>query len=154
MAHRPPKHLRERGKALWKRLDVEANTPEGVLAEEACRVADKIDDLYTLLDGRAEEAILREATYKLEDYFPDHEGNVHLEVKLTGLQNEMRQQQALLRQLILSAVGTKRYIEKGIESEEPEEPEAAVKAGKPPKGAVNGSVVSEFGARRQQREAS
>lgn len=158
MASRPPKGLRTRGKDLWKRLDVEANTPEGILAEETCRIADRIDQIFDLMDGGDDDAVIREMTYRLDDYFPGAEGNAHLEVKLTGLQNEMRQQQALLRQMMLAVVGMKKFLNKDdLEDDGPhakaQEADGAEASGMGRPRAQDKSTLSEFSQRRQRRLA-
>lgn len=153
MASEIPSSLRERGRALWEKMGLEINTPEGVLGEEACRVADRIDQLFQMMDGGDDEAIIREVSFKMEDYFPQEGGDVHLYLKLTNLQNEMRQQQALLRQLALAAVGLKRYLSPEAAAEEAslEADSDPAKAGRPKDSDT--STLSEFTQRRRKRSA-
>lgn len=156
MASETPRRLRERGQALWKKLDLEINTPEGVLGEEACRIADRIDQIFDLMDGGDDEAIIREITVKIKDYFPaaTEDGDVHIHVRLTDLQGELRQQQALLRQLTLAAVGLKKFVSPDADAgKAAAEPDAdPAKPGRP--SAENATTLSEFSQRRQQRDAS
>lgn len=50
---RPPAGLRKSGRALWSAVldDFELTEHETVVLREACRTADSLDDLQTLLDA-------------------------------------------------------------------------------------------------------
>ncbi|MFW6776262.1 hypothetical protein ACOACO_18420 [Nocardioides sp. CPCC 205120] len=52
-APRPPRGLRASGRELWKAVvtDFELTEHESTVLREACRTADSIDDLQTLLDN-------------------------------------------------------------------------------------------------------
>lgn len=144
MASKPPIGLKERGRALWEKLDVKANTPAGVLGEEACRVADRIDHVWGLLEGGGEDAMIRQIHYKLDDIFnDDDQRDIYVTIKMTGLQAELRAQQALLRQLMVSVMALK-------------EPDSAVGKGDPAVIGKGGTqkvrtAVDEFTAKRNQR---
>ena len=47
-----PDGLGPRGSALWESLARSPETPDGVLALEACRAADRLDELDSIIHGK------------------------------------------------------------------------------------------------------
>lgn len=89
----PPVVLGERGYALWRQIaaDLPAMRPnERVLAEEACRTADRLDVL---------DRILRDDDVWMRLQPVDDDGSV-VKVVLNGALSEARQQQLALRSLL------------------------------------------------------
>ena len=119
-----PKGLGTRGTALWKSLAQAEDTPAGVLALEACRTADLLDDLHEIADGKG---VLELLHFRLVT----DDGSV-AEVKFDNVVGEIRQQQNNLRQMLLS-LGLK--------------PGVAAEPAKP-----KGSPLDELRAKREARE--
>lgn len=151
---RTPRGLKERGKALWKHYDFEPGTPEGILALEACRSADLLDDMFS---ERAIEGLLDRVRVKVEDivWEVDEDGEdakrVIVEVKVDSLLAETRQQQGALRQMLLNL---------GLVTVQPKADDggATGKAGQggppnPPASEKTKSVVDEFTKKRRERGA-
>lgn len=85
--------LRERGQRLWDAHHEQIDGQRGlVLLEEACRIADRLDQLDRLLRGDAELWI---------HLTLDRSGEVY-EIRVDSALTEARQQAAVLRQLIAS----------------------------------------------------
>lgn len=117
--------LGPRGAALWVSLGRVEGSPDGELALEACRSADRLDELNDVIQGRGVLELLR---FRLRD----HEGRV-AEVKFDAALAEARQQQNGLRQMLVTlGVGAV----------------AAAPASAP------ASPVDEFTARRRERKAT
>lgn len=89
-----PDGLSIRGTALWDVLAQDPSTPAGVLALEACRTADRLDELDRIIAGKGVLDLLR---FRL----CDDEGTV-AEVKFDNVMAEVRQQQNALRQMLVS----------------------------------------------------
>jgi hypothetical protein len=83
----------ERGRLLWAELTAQGPLEGGarVLAEEACRTADRLDKLDRLLTGSAEDWI------DLRD-LRGHEGVV--EIVINNALSEARQQALALKQIL------------------------------------------------------
>lgn len=125
-----PDGLGPRGSALWESLARSPETPDGVLALEACRAADRLDELDSIIHGKG---VLHLMQFRLKDLFsPDDERRVSVEVKFDSVLSEARQQQGVLRQMLVSL---------GLQSAPASE------------SAAPASTVDEFTKRRQERKA-
>lgn len=94
-----PKGLSKRGTALWTTLDglFDLTGPQGILAHEACRLADRLEKLDLLLSGNIKEwARIKEARFEGDDTV----------LIINSAASEARQQQLALKQL-LAAIGVK-----------------------------------------------
>ena len=109
----PVAGLGDRGRAFWERFKFDADSPEGVLALEGARVVDSVDRL--------------------------HEWEDHEDADQARLRKEIRESQALLRQMIATIVALT------------DDTSTADPAAGRPKPAVK-SAVDEFTARRRARE--
>ena len=123
-----PDGLADRGLALWKSLGCEEGTPEGVLALEACRTADRLDELDRVIAGKGVLSLMRFRRVVDGD-------EPVVVVKFDSALGEARQQQNALRQMLIT-LGVGVPVAKG-------EPQVAAKA----------SAVDEFTKRRQERKA-
>ncbi|HWJ09058.1 MAG TPA: hypothetical protein VNS46_06745 [Nocardioides sp.] len=95
-----PAGLRSRGRALWSSLGVEVGTLHGELALEACRMADRLDELDRIVAGKG---VLQLMKFRLDPDWWDGDGNQHVHVKV-GFQSvlaEARQQQATFKALLV-----------------------------------------------------
>jgi len=115
--------------ALWESLGCEEGTPEGVLALEACRAADRLDELDRVIAGKGVLNLMR-----FRGVVDGDEPVVV--VKFDGVLGEARQQQNALRQMLIT-LGVGAPVAKGEAT--PVSPKA--------------SAVDEFTKRRQERKA-
>lgn len=115
-----PDGLQERGAALWKALGHELDTPAGALAIEACRTADRLDELASVIEGKG---VLNLMSFRLNLDLEDEVGDrhVHIKVEFSNVLAEARQQGLTLKQL-LTTLG----IEKKAGGTEGANPLAAV----------------------------
>ena len=120
--------LADRGLALWKSLGCKEDTPEGALALEACRTADRLDELDRVIAGKGVLSLMRFRRVVDGD-------EPVVVVKFDSALGEARQQQNALRQMLIT-LGVGVPVAKG-------EPQVAAKA----------SAVDEFTKRRQERKA-
>lgn len=121
--------LADRGLALWKSLGCKEDTPEGALALEACRTADRLDELDRVIAGKGVLSLMRFRRVVNGD-------EPVVVVKFDSALGEARQQQNALRQMLIT-LGVGVPVAKG------EDPQVAAKA----------SAVDEFTKRRQERKA-
>lgn len=145
---RAPRGLGDRGKALWRRLNVERDTPEGNLAMEACRIADRLDSLHIASET---DNVLEIAKPRVADYTMNPDDGVltvEIEIKVDGLMSEIRQQQIVLHQLVMSL--TKLAAERKKAENPDAEPGVTPGSGPGPK---SKTAVDEFTQRRKQRGA-
>lgn len=100
-----PEGLQERGVALWSALGQDVATPSGQLALEACRAADRLEDLDRVVRG---EGVLELLTFRLQHVFNDEDGdrNVSVKVEFSNVLAEARQQQSNFKAL-LAELGVK-----------------------------------------------
>ena len=131
-----PKGLGERGAALWKSLDVKAGTAAGALALEACRAADRLDELDRVIQGKGVLDLMR-FRLEVDDVIEDPRATV--KVSFDSVLGEARQQQGNLRQMLVSLAAMK-------------DPSAAAPA--KPEPAAPASAVDEFTSRRRRRESA
>lgn len=121
--------LGARGASLWESLARTAGTPDGELALEACRTADRLEHLDRIILGKG---VLDLLTFRLDlDTEGDDGRNVNVRVGFSDVMAEARQQQNNLRQMLVTL---------------------GLKAGAP--AAQKGSVLDEFTARRQGRDGA
>jgi hypothetical protein len=102
-----PDGLAERGSALWLALGREQGTPLGEVALEACRTADRLDELDRVIAGRG---VLNLMQFRLDlDLLEGDERTVEVTVKISGVLGEVRQQAAafagLLDRLVPKSMG-------------------------------------------------
>ena len=96
-----PDGLGKRGSALWKSLGFAADTPNGVLALEAARLADRLDELDSVIHGKG---VLELMKFRVLDAHMDgaDERRLHVEVSFGNVLGEARQQQNVLRQMLVT----------------------------------------------------
>lgn len=146
MASPTPRGLGRRGKALWKHYGFDAGTPEGVLALEAARAADTLDNLF-----QEEEGLLQTVSVRLSDYVDwEDERQINVTVQVDKLLSEIRAQQNNLRQILLN-LGLVAFPAKGAPGETTSAP-AEAPAGHPTK--ESRSSVDEFTQRRRARRGA
>lgn len=130
-----PDGLKKAGAALWKTLGQDENTPSGRIALEACRTADRLEELDSIIQGKGVLELMRFRRM-------DHNGNgspedpIVIEVKFDNVLGEARQQQNGLRQLLT----TLSAMSRDGEQSKPARQKAA-------------STVDEFTKRRRSRGA-
>ncbi|BBH17490.1 hypothetical protein Back2_17770 [Nocardioides baekrokdamisoli] len=94
-----PEGLHRRGAALWKSLDLEAGTHLGEIGLEACRAADRLQELDRIIAGKG---VLNLLTFRLHPDWWDHNGDQHVSVTV-GFQSvlqEARMQQIAFKELL------------------------------------------------------
>src|SRR5690348_7773557 len=97
-----PAGLGERGAALWSALGFELESASGQLALEACRAADRLEDLDAVVRGKGVVNLL---TFRLQDFFDDEgsgDRTVNVKVEFSNVLAEARQQQQNLKALLES----------------------------------------------------
>lgn len=102
MARKPPENpSRGRGQKLWDEI-TEANPgldpAQKVILEEACRTADRLDQLDDIIAGKGVLALLR--FRRMDEQDTDDER--HIVLTVDGVLSEARQQQNVLKQLLVS----------------------------------------------------
>ena len=129
-----PDGLGSRGKALWESLGFEQNTANGALALEAARLADRLDELDSVIHGKG---VLELMKFRVLDAHldGDDERRLHVEVSFGNVLAEARQQQNVLRQMLVTLAAAS----------------DSATAAKPPAPKV--SVTDEFTKRRRSRGA-
>ena len=90
------------GAALWASLGCEVGTAEGRMALEACRAADRLDELDSIIHGEGVVELMR---FRVPNVFEVGDESVTVEVKFDAVLAEARQQQNNLRQLLVSLTG-------------------------------------------------
>ena len=93
-----PDGLGKRGSALWKSLGFDVDTPNGVMALEAARLADRLDELDSIIHGKG---VLELMQFRVP-HAMDDQGTVTVEVSFNNVLGEARQQQNVLRQLLVT----------------------------------------------------
>lgn len=131
-----PAGLNRSGSALWKSLGhTSTTTAAGRVALEACRTADRLDELDSIIQGKGVLQLMR-----FRQMLGSGDGSdghpVNIEVKFDNVLGEARQQQNGLRQLLISLAN----MDKG---EKPAKPSTTAAA----------STVDEFTTRRRARGA-
>lgn len=129
-----PDGLNKRGTALWKSFGFDRDTPNGVLALEAARTADRLDELDSVIQGKGVLELMR---FRIP-HAMDDQGTVTVEVKFDSVLGESRQQQSVLRQMIVTLTAAAE-----VAKSEKAKPEPKKKA----------STVDEFTKRRRSRGA-
>lgn len=93
-----PDGLHARGAALWEALAVEPDTSRGAVALEACRIADRLEELDRIIAGKG---VLNLLAFRVKDVFSDLESrHVSVEVKFQSVLSEARQQAVALTALL------------------------------------------------------
>lgn len=127
-----PDGLKAAGSALWQALGQDVHTAAGRVALEACRSADRLDELDSVIQGRGVLELMQfRRVDKIGDGSP--ENPVVIEVKFDNVLGEARQQQNGIRQLLTTL--------DGMAGAKPSAPAAAPPA----------SAVDEFTKRRRER---
>jgi hypothetical protein len=92
-----------RGERLWSEVTTAHPTLDAtrlVILEEACRCADRLDELDSIIQGRGVLHLMR---FRMRDLFSDEEErNVSVEVRFDSALGEARQQQNVFKQLLVS----------------------------------------------------
>lgn len=92
-----PAGLHDRGRQLWADLGQALNTPSGQLALEACRLADRLDELDSVIAGKGVLNLLAFRLHLSEmDGFPD----LNVTVGFQSVLAEARQQQVTFKTLL------------------------------------------------------
>lgn len=103
MAPRAPKGLQSRGRRLWRQVfeQGDLDPAQVVILEEACRLADRLDELDSVIQGKG---VLNLMQFRLELGSGDgsEDSPVKVEVKFNNVLGEARQQQNVLKQLLVS----------------------------------------------------
>lgn len=128
-----PEGLGKRGAALWKSLGFETDSPQGVMAMEAARTADRLDELDSIIHGKG---VLELMQFRVP-HAVDDQGTVTVEVKFDNVLGEARQQQNVLRQMLVTLTAAAE----------------STKAAAPTKPSPS-SPVDEFTKRRRGREGA
>jgi hypothetical protein len=91
--------LKDRGAALWKTLGQELDSSAGQVALEACRTADRLDELDSVIAGKGVLDLMR---FRLNpDWWDeDDERHVHVTVGFQSVLAEARQQQTVFKNLL------------------------------------------------------
>ena len=95
----PPKRgaaaLGERGQVLWRALGRDEDSAAGALALEACRIADRLEELNEIIAGRGVLDLLR---FRLSPGWWDDDGqHVQVRVEFSNPMGEARQQALALK---------------------------------------------------------
>ena len=128
--------LGERGKALWESLGHESPaTAEGAMALEAARLVDRLEELDSIIQGKG---VLELMQFRVLDAHmgDEDEKRLHVEVKFNNVLAEARQQQNVLRQMLVTLA-----------------PSADAKTASTQTTARPSSVTDEFTKRRRERGA-
>lgn len=97
-----PVGLATRGKRLWREITEahDLDSVQVVMLEECCRSADRLDELDSIIQGRGVLELMR---FRCKDAFSDEfDRNLSVEVKFDNVLGEARQQQNVLKQLLVS----------------------------------------------------
>lgn len=103
--------LGQRGKALWLELskDHELTGGAGTLALEACRCADRLEELDAVIQGKGVLDLMRFRV--LNNYISEDAQEIHVDVSFSNVLAEVRQQQMALRAM-LTTLGAEKPVEK------------------------------------------
>jgi hypothetical protein len=137
--HPPGLHLR--GKALWDALGQQTGTAGGELALEACRLADRLNELDRIIAGKGVMQLMK---FRLDHIdWDDDEKHITVKVGFQSVLSEARMQQGAFKE-VLKALRV-------ITAAAPGTPAVAAPAATPtPQPAANG--LDEVMMRRLQRE--
>src|SRR5690349_17911889 len=96
-----PEGLHDRGRALWDELGQKAETPAGALALEACRLADRLDELDRVIAGKG---VLNLMSFRLDLDLENEVGgrDINVRVEFSNVLAEARQQANTFRQILVS----------------------------------------------------
>lgn len=130
----PPPGLQPRGRALWTALGQKVDSPAGQLALEACRLADRLEDLDRVITGKG---VLQLLTFRLDHAFDvdSDTREIHVQVEFSKPLAEARQQQLAFTRVLAELGVSKAKVA----------PAAPAKPGPT-------NPLDELSARRQQRE--
>lgn len=93
-----PDGLQERGTALWEALGAELASPRGAIALEACRIADRLDEIDNVIAGKGVLNLLR---FRLTSQFSEgDERTLNVKVEFANVLAEARQQAVSLTALL------------------------------------------------------
>lgn len=98
-----PDGLGDRGTALWSALAQVAGTPSGDLALEACRTADRLDELDAIIAGKGVLPLLMFRTRIDMDELLAGSGDEHrvtVKIEVSNVLAEARQQGQALKNLL------------------------------------------------------
>ena len=129
--------LGERGKALWESLGHESPaTAEGAMALEAARLVDRLEELNSIIQGKGVLELMQFRVLDAHMGDDEDEKRLHVEVKFNNVLAEARQQQNVLRQMLVTLA-----------------PSADAKTASTQTTARPSSVTDEFTKRRRERGA-
>lgn len=96
-----PDGLGVRGATLWDALGQSAGSPAGELALEACRSADRLDELDRIIAGKG---VLNLLSFRLNLDLEDEAGDrqVNVRVEFSHVLAEARQQQTTFKQILVA----------------------------------------------------
>ena len=104
-----PDGLKSRGSALWTALGQTLDTGAGQIALEACRMADRLDEIDSVIQGRG---VLDLMQFRVLSEWTDGDyAEIEVKVEFAGVLTEARQQQATFKQLI-ETLGAHKAVEK------------------------------------------
>lgn len=93
-----PDSLQDRGKALWDALEPDDVGPQAALVLEACRIADRLDELDSIIHGKG---VLNLMKFRLhESWGEDGDRTVLVRVEFQSVLSEARQQALALERLL------------------------------------------------------
>lgn len=103
MAPRAPKGLQTRGRRLWRQVHGETtlDPAQVVILEEACRMADRLDELDSIIQGKG-VLNLMQFRMGLDSGDGSEDSPIKVEVKFNSALAEARQQQNVFKQLLVS----------------------------------------------------
>jgi hypothetical protein len=96
-----PDGLHARGRLLWTALGQSLDTSAGQLALEACRTADRLEELDSVIAGKGVLNLMQFRTRGDGFWDADGDQHVHIEVGFQSVLAEARQQQATFKALLV-----------------------------------------------------
>lgn len=145
-----PAGLRDRGRQLWDGIGQHLDTPAGQLALEACRLADRLDEIDQVIAGKDVLHLMAfRLNYDLGELIDaSEERTISIKVEVSGVLTEARQQQNTFRQVLAALAELK---VKSAKDPKPATPPAD--AGSAPQSATTGLNELEERRRRREQEA-
>jgi hypothetical protein len=96
----PIEDLKPRGSALWKTLGQIEGTSAGAIALEACRTADRLDELDSIISGKG---VLQLLMFRLKldlAELAEDAAEVKIKIEVSNVLAEARQQATALKNLL------------------------------------------------------
>lgn len=93
--------LRPRGAALWKTLGQTEGSSAGAIALEACRIADRLEDLDAIIAGKGVLELLQfRLRLELADLIDEHP-DINIKIEISNVLAESRQQAMAMKNLLV-----------------------------------------------------